>query len=175
MATSTPTDPGTHDKTPRSYGTEPERPIDSMDMPVGVGVKPEIEHVEPQHNTFLVSVLTMVFTSLITFYLPLFNGLLGGLFGGFHARTWGRALWAALLNSLVVPGILLFAYGFDTPDFQRFFWGLGFDGWFALHVIGTFIGAVFGVASRPLTEHRAPRHAQAQSTTSPSERRDLRP
>lgn len=150
MAEITPKDPGRHDKTPRSYATEPPRPIDVMDMPVGVSVRPSLNYIEPKHNTFIVSVATMVFTSLITFYIPLFNGLLGGVFGGFHARRWGRALGAALVNSLVVPAILLFAYGFDTPDLQRLFYGLGVQGWLALHVIGTFIGAVAGVASRPL-------------------------
>jgi hypothetical protein len=165
MAERTPTDPGKYDKTPRSYVTEPVRPIDAMDSPIGIGVKPALNYIEPKHNTFIVSTLTMVFTSLITFYFPLFNGLLGGTFGGFHARTFGRALGAALLSSLIVPGILLFAYGFDQPDFLRFFWGLGFEGFVALHVIGTFIGAVAGVFSRPLAEgqHRL-RRLHARST-----------
>jgi hypothetical protein len=125
-----------------------------MELPPGVIVRPSLNYIELKHNTFLVSVATMVFTSLITFYVPLFNGLLGGVFGGFHARRWGRAMGAALVNSLVVPAILLFAYSFDTPDLQRLFYGLGIQGWLALHVIGTFIGAACGVASRPLAEER---------------------
>jgi hypothetical protein len=176
MAESTPTGPGKYDKTPRSYATEPERPIDVMDSPVGVGLRPSLNYIEPKHNTLIVSTLTMVFTSLLTFWMPLFNGLLGGTFGGFHARTLGRALGAAFLNSLIVPGIVLFAYGFDQPDLLRFFWGLGVQGWVALHVIGTFIGAVAGVFSRPLAEgeHRMRRvHVRRSTTTSTTVRRNV--
>lgn len=154
MAESTPKDPRRVDKTPRSYATEPPRPIDVMEPAPGEVVGPELNYIEPRHNTFVVSVVTMVFTSLITFYLPLFNGLVGGSFGGFHARRWGRALGAAVLNSILVPAILLAGYGWDQPDFLRFFSGLGFNGWFYLHVIGTFIGAAFGVMCRPLVDER---------------------
>ncbi|XXF78723.1 hypothetical protein P2318_02905 [Myxococcaceae bacterium GXIMD 01537] len=150
MDESTPRDP--RDRTPRSYATEPPRPIDQIADPGHIPLGSEVNHIQPKHNTFLVSTLTMVFTSLITFYMPFFNGIVGGAFGGFHAREMGRALWAALVSSLVVPAILLLAYGFDQPDFLRFFSGLGFDGWFILHVIGTCIGAVFGAACRPLAD-----------------------
>lgn len=192
MAEFTPKDPRPHDKTPRSYGTEPPRPIDEMEMPAGCTVIEEGNYIEPRHNTFLVSVATMVLTSLVLFWAPLFNSMLGGVFGGFHARTWGRALGAALVNSLVVPAIILAAYGFDQPDLLRFFYGLGIDGWVILHVIGTFVGAACGVVSRPLVDrHRGLVEARATPTGSatrvttsrtsdatevrarPSERRDL--
>lgn len=150
----TPRDPLTRDKTPRSYGTEPVRPVDSMEMPDGCTVIEEGNYIQPRHNTFIVSVATMVITSLVLFWAPLFNSMLGGAFGGFHARTWGRALAAAAVNSVVVPAIILGAYGFDQPDLLRFFYGLGIWGWVILHVVGSFIGAVCGVASRPLADRR---------------------
>ncbi len=166
MAEFTPRDPSTRDRTPRTYGTEPVRPIDAMDMPDGCTVIEQGNYIEPRHNTFIVSVATMVLTSLILFWAPLFNSMLGGVFGGFHARTWGRALGAALLNSLVVPAIILGAYGFDQPDLLRFFYGLGIDGWVILHVVGSFVGAVCGVLSRPLVDrHRTLVHVQATPTT----------
>lgn len=152
MAEFTPRDPPTRDKTPRSYSTEPPRPIDNMEMPAGSTVIEEGNYLEPRHNTFIVSTAAMVLTSLVLFWAPLFNSMLGGLFGGFHARTWGRALGAALVNSLVVPAIILFAYGFDQPDLLRFFYGLGIDGWVILHVVGSFVGAASGVLSRPLVD-----------------------
>lgn len=155
MAEITPRDPNTRDRTPRSYGTEPARPIDAMEMPDGCTVIEEGNYIEPRHNTFIVSVATMVITSLVLFWAPLFNSMLGGVFGGFHARTWGRAMGAAVLNSILVPAIILFAYGFDQPDLLRFFYGLGIEGWIILHVIGTFVGAACGVYSRPLVDrHR---------------------
>lgn len=154
MAEHTPRDPGTHDRTPRSYSTEPPRPIDQMEVPPGTIIIPEGNYIHPKHNIFIGAVVAMVLTSLLIFWAPLFNGLLGGAIGGFLARRWGRALGAALVASLLVPGIIAFAFAFDEPDFQRFFSGLGFDGWFILHVIGTFIGALSGVASQPLAERR---------------------
>jgi hypothetical protein len=126
-----------------------------MDMPDGCTVIEEGNYIEPRHNTFVVSVATMVITSLVLFWAPLFNSMLGGVFGGFHARTWGRAMGAAVVNSIVVPAIILFAYGFNQPDLLRFFYGLGIEGWVILHVVGTFVGAACGVYSRPLVDrHR---------------------
>lgn len=154
MAEITPQHPRHVDKTPRSYATEPPRPIDEMEPAPGVVLRSELNYIEPRHNTFVVSVLTMVFTSLVTFYIPFFNGILGGTFGGFHARRWGRAIGAAVLNSILVPAILLAGYGWDQPDFLRFFYGLGFNGWLYLHIIGTFIGMAFGVLCRPLVDER---------------------
>ncbi|MDY7232326.1 hypothetical protein [Hyalangium rubrum] len=140
------------DKTPRSYASEPARHVEYATLPPDVTLKPEGIHFKD--NILVVSVATMVFTSLIIFYIPFFNGLLGGAFGGFHAGRMKRALAAAVANSIIVPGILLLAYGVGAPDLLRFFSGLGVGGWLALHVIGTFIGAVSGAYSRPLISDR---------------------
>jgi hypothetical protein len=136
------------DKTPHHYVTEPPRGWKYSPLPPDVTFKEE--GITLKHHNFVVSTATMIVTSLVLFFIPLFNGLLGGTFGGFHARRLPRALLAAAVSSVAVPGVLRFLYLFDTPDFLRMFGGLGFNGWAMLHVIGTFIGAVAGVASRPL-------------------------
>lgn len=136
------------DKTPAHYVTEPPRGWKYSPLPADVTFKDEEIHFK--HNNFVVSTATMIVTSLVTFFVPLFNGLLGGTFGGFHARRLPRALLAAAISSVAVPGVLGTLYLFDSPDSLRLYYGLGFKGWALLHVIGTFIGAVAGVASRPL-------------------------
>ncbi|MCY1019052.1 hypothetical protein [Pyxidicoccus sp. MSG2] len=118
------------------------------ELPPGVTMKPE--QVVLKRRIFVGSVLTMFIASFVTFWIPLFNGLLGGAFGGFHAGRMKRALAAAAVNSVAVPGVLGFLYFFSQQDSSRFFYGLGFHGFVLLHVIGTFIGAVAGAASRPL-------------------------
>jgi hypothetical protein len=105
------------------------------------------------HNRgFIIATLTMVFVSALLFFAPVLNSLLGGVFGGFYARRWGRALASAAVASVAVPGLFLFLYGWDTPDLNYMFYGLGFGGFTALHILGTFLGALAGVASRPLEE-----------------------
>ncbi len=127
--------------------TEPPRGWKYSPLPPDATFKDE--EIPLRHKTFVVSTLTMIITSLVTFFVPLFNGLLGGTFGGFHARRLSRALAAAAVTSVAVPAFIRLLY-FFAPDSLRLFYGLGFWGWTLLHVIGTFIGAVAGVASRPL-------------------------
>jgi hypothetical protein len=158
------------DKTPRSYATEPARHVDYAPLPPDVTLKPE--GISFKHNIFVVSVATMVITSLVTFFLPLFNGMLGGVFGGYHAGRLKRALGAALASSLIGPGILLFflsfSYAFESPEPHYLFWGLGFTGWVALYVIGTFIGAVAGAFCRPvITERNMHRYARVTASSAP--------
>jgi hypothetical protein len=105
-----------------------------------------------QNRGFIIATLTMVLVSSVLFFAPLLNGLMGGVFGGFYARRWGRALASAAVASVAVPGLFLFLYGWDTPDLNYMFYGLGFGGFAALHILGTFLGALAGVASRPLEE-----------------------
>lgn len=140
------------DKTPRAYATEPARKMDYAVLPADITLRPEGIHFK--RNIFVVSVATMVFTSLVTFFIPFFNGLLGGAFGGFHAGRMKRALGAAALSSVLTPGIILFLYAFYPQGLMRIFSDLGIVGWVALHVIGTFIGAVSGSVSRPLFDER---------------------
>lgn len=136
------------DSTRQHVVTEPPRGWKYSPLPPDVTFKDE--EITLKHKNFVVSTATMIITSLVTFFIPLFNGLLGGTFGGFHARRLPRALAAATVSAVAVPAFIRFLYLFDTPDFLRMFYGLGFNGWALLHVIGTFIGAVAGVASRPL-------------------------
>lgn len=156
MAEFTPKDPSTQDRTPRTYGTEPPRPVDMMEMPEGTIVIPEGNYLQPKRETFLNSVVTMMLTSLILFWMPLVNGLLAGTFGGFKTRRWSEALGAALVTSLAAPALIRFAYGFDEPDLERLFYGMGFTNWFLLHLVGTFLGAAFGKASNLPTAERIP-------------------
>ncbi|MDC0712790.1 hypothetical protein POL68_30295 [Stigmatella sp. ncwal1] len=128
------------------------RHVDYATLPPDVVARPE--GIQFQHNTFVVSVATMVLISLITFFIPLFNGLLGGAFGGYHAGRMKRALGAALVTSVLVPAIILGAYALAGPHLSRLFSGLGTGGWIALHVMGTFLGAASGAASRPLDTER---------------------
>jgi hypothetical protein len=127
---------------------------------------------EGWRRIFIGSVLTMFIASFVTFWIPLFNGLLGGAFGGYHAGRMKRALAAAAVNSVAVPGALAFLYFFSQHDAARFFYGLGFQGFVVLHVIGTFIGAVAGAASRPLVTgdlplRREPLSVSASPTPAP--------
>jgi hypothetical protein len=133
---------------PPPYVRDVHREFTYAELPPGIGMKHE--GIRLKHNRLDVSVLTMVITSLVVFFVPLFNGLIGGVFGGFHARTLKRALAAAVVSSIAVPGFLAVLSFFAGNNSLRIFSGLGFGGWTALHVIGTFIGAVTGAASRPL-------------------------
>ena len=107
-----------------------------------------------RNRGLFIGTATMVGVSAILFWVPFFNSLMAGAFGGFFARTWGRAFKAAALASVAVPAFFAFLYGWDTPDFYYLFYGLGFWGWTALHVVGLFIGAASGVYSRPVAERR---------------------
>lgn len=118
------------------------------ELPPGITMKPE--RVVLKRRILVGSILTMYVASFVTFWIPLFNGLLGGTFGGYHAGKLKRALAAAVVNSIAVPATLYVLYFFSQQDSARFFYGLGFRGFVILHVIGTFIGAVAGAASRPL-------------------------
>lgn len=140
------------------------------ELPPGVTMKPE--QVVLKRNIFVGSVLTMFIASFVTFWIPLFNGLLGGAFGGYHAGRMKRALAAAAVNSVAVPGALAALYFFSQHDAGRFFYGLGFQGFVVLHVIGTFIGAAAGAASRPLVTgdlplRREPLGVSASPTPTP--------
>ena len=155
---------------PRSYATEPARQVEYASLPPDVTLKPE--GIYFKNNVFTVSVVTMVITSLVLFFIPLFNGLMAGAFGGYHAGRMKRALGAALASSIITPGILLFfssfVYSFESAQSLRFFGGLGVGGWVALYVIGTFIGAVSGAASRPLiTERNLHRYVPVSATPVP--------
>lgn len=161
----TPWIPAGKDKTPRSYATEPPRPERHSPMPPGVAVKPAA--IVLKHNVFVVSVAAMVITSLVTFFIPLFNGLVGGLFGGFHAGRMKRALAAAAASSVMVPAILGFGlFIAKNPEFYLFS-GLGFGGWMALHVIGTFIGAISGAVARPFFTERTLYRSRGVSAAPP--------
>jgi hypothetical protein len=159
--------PPEKDKTPRTYATEPPRRVEYANLPPDVTLKPN--EIILKRPILVVSVATMVFISLITFYIPLFNGLLGGTFGGFHAGRMRRALGAALATSIIVPAFIWFAYALGEQQPHYFFWGLGFSGWALLHIIGTFIGAVAGAASRPLiTERNMQRYATINAAPPPT-------
>jgi hypothetical protein len=119
-----------------------------------VGVKPD--RVEFHNRGFTIAAFTMVLLSAITFYFPLFNGLLGGVMGGFFARTWQNAIKAAVVASVLVPALFFALYGWDTPHTLNLFYGLGFWGWTALHVVGLLIGAFSGIfAAHPASRRRA--------------------
>ena len=129
----------------------PPRPTEELQYDVDPpGTRVQESHITWKHNRFDVSVVTMVLISAVTFFMPLFNGLLGGAFGGFHAGRVRRALGAALIASVVVPGALYVLFNVFSVGGLRMFYGLGFTGWTVLHVIGLFLGALSGVASRPL-------------------------
>ncbi|HEX8435958.1 hypothetical protein [Archangium sp.] len=122
----------------------------------GVMVRETPTHgVEIKHRGLVIGAFTMVFMSTLLFFAPFLNSLMAGAFGGFFAKRWGRAFGAAAIASVAVPAIFAFFYGFfDTPDFYNLFYGLGFGGWTALHVVGLLIGTASGVYSRPLAERR---------------------
>jgi hypothetical protein len=112
--------------------------------------------VELHNRGFTIATVTMVLLSFITFFIPLFNGLLGGAMGGFFARTWQNALKAAVVASVLVPALFFVLYGWDSPNSLYLFYGLGFWGWTALHIVGLLIGALAGIfASYPVSRRRA--------------------
>jgi hypothetical protein len=164
------------DKAPASYTTERPRHVEYASLPPDVTLKPQ--GIYFKDNVFVVSVATMVVTSLLTFFVPFFNGLLGGAFGGYHAGRMKRALGAALASSVLVPATLLFfysfSYSFENPEPLKLFYGLGVVGWVALHVIGTFIGAVAGALSRPLITERN-MHRYVRVNAAPTPRSDAAP
>ncbi|AFE07546.1 hypothetical protein COCOR_07457 [Corallococcus coralloides DSM 2259] len=128
--------------------------VDYTVLPPGVRV--EESYFTLKHNRFDVSVLTMVLISAITFFIPLFNGLLAGTFGGFHAGRPRRALAAAAVASVVVPAAFYVAFNVFSVGGERIFLGLGWGNWTLLHVIGLFIGALCGAASRPVFTGEVP-------------------
>jgi hypothetical protein len=140
--------PHARDTTPTSYVTQPHRKFVHVGLPADVGMK--AEGITFKRNILVGSILTMFITSFATFWLPMFNGLLGGTFGGYHAGRLKRALGAAAVNSVAVPAVLAFLMFITRNNSSHLFYGLGFRGWVLLHVLGTFIGAVAGAASRPL-------------------------
>lgn len=166
MADLTPPRAG-EDTTLRGSTAEPSR---SDYTPAPPDVLVQETHIYLKHNRFDVAVVTMVLTSLVTFFLPFFNGLLGGTFGGYHAGTYKRALGAAVVASVVVPATLFVLFEVFGLGAFRFYYGLGWAGFSVLHVIGTFIGAVAGAASRPLFSVDYP-YAELASVTGPRVRR----
>ncbi|QAT88615.1 hypothetical protein EJ065_7090 [Corallococcus coralloides] len=120
------------------------------------GTRVEESRIVWKHNRFDVSVLTMVLISTVTFFIPLFNGLLAGTFGGFHAGRPRRALAAAAVASVVVPAAFYVAFNVFSVGGVRIFLGLGWGNWTLLHVIGLFIGALCGAASRPVFTGEVP-------------------
>jgi hypothetical protein len=143
--------PPEKDKIPPSYATELGQHVDYAELPPGITLKPD--EMTVKRPIFVTSVGVMVFTSLITFWMPFFNGLLGGAFGGFHAGRMKRALAAAVVSSVMVPAILVFAHFMSEQPRLLFLSGLSAWEWVACHVAGTLLGAVSGAFSRPrLTE-----------------------
>ncbi|MFP2928039.1 hypothetical protein ACLESO_23125 [Pyxidicoccus sp. 3LG] len=135
------------------------------ELPPDVTMKPET--IPVHHKIFIVSTLVMIITSLATFYLPLFSGLLAGTFGGFHAGRLKRALAAAAVTAVAVPALLRFLMLLAEENSNYLFWGLGFWGWTAVHVVGTFIGAAAGAASRPVLSGEFLQRAPASVSASP--------
>jgi hypothetical protein len=132
----------------------PDERLDYAVLPPGTRV--EDSQVVWKHNRFDVSVLTMVFVSMATFFVPLFNGLLAGTFGGFHAGRPRRALAAAVVTAVAVPGALYVAFNVFGVGGVRIFSGLGFTTWAILHAIGVVVGALAGAASKPLFSGEVP-------------------
>jgi hypothetical protein len=114
---------------------------------------PEVNAEEPRFvllgSDFFASVVYMVAVGLLLFFMPLLHGLLGGWLGGWRARRLGRALLAAAVASVVVPGVFWVGYfAFGPPAKTRIFYGLGFGYWTALYVACLVLGTLAGVASR---------------------------
>lgn len=133
---------------PPPYVRDVHREFSRSELPAGIGMK--YEEIYFKHNRFVVSVLTMFITGLVVFFVPFFNGLIAGAFGGFHARTMKRALGAAFATSIALPAFIALFSFLAGPTQLRIFGGLGFWGWAALFVIGTFIGAATGPSSSEL-------------------------
>jgi hypothetical protein len=148
----TPLIPSDQDKTPRSYATEPARYVEYAELPVGTTLRPE--GFALKNHITVVSIAAMVLASFITFWLPLFNGLLGGMLGGYHAGRMKRALGAAVVNSVAVPGLLVFLNFMSEQPGLLFLMGLSFKEWVAAHIIGTFLGAIAGSVARPRITER---------------------
>lgn len=169
MADITPNHPD-RDKTPPSYTTEPHREWVRAELPPGIGMKPE--GIVVKRNILVGSILTMFITSFATSWIPLFNGLLGGTFGGYHAGRLKRALGAAAVVAVAVPATVAFLLFITRANSSHLFYGLGFRGWTLLHILGTFIGAVAGSASRPLftgeLRQRMPAAVSASRVPAPS-------
>ncbi|MFL5346598.1 MAG: hypothetical protein ACJ8AT_17600 [Hyalangium sp.] len=144
--------PPEEDKTPRSYATEPARNVEYATLPADITLKPDV--ITLRRPFFIGSVLIMVLTGVLTFWMPFFNGLLGGAFGGYHAGRMKRALAAAVVSSVMVPAILAFLSYFSEQPSLLFLMGLTFKEWIIANILGTFLGAIGGAASRPLFTER---------------------
>jgi hypothetical protein len=144
--------PPEEDKTPRSYATEPARNVEYATLPPDVTLRPDV--IALKRPVFVGSVAIMVLVGLFTFYFPFFNGLFGGAFGGYHAGRMKRALAAAVVSSVMVPALVAFLSYFSEQPGLLFLSGLTFKQWVVAHILGTFIGAVGGAASRPLFTER---------------------
>jgi ABC-type spermidine/putrescine transport system permease subunit II len=144
--------PPAEDKTPPSYATEPPRNVEYATIPPDITLKPDL--ITLKRPFFIGSVLIMVLVGLITFWMPFFNGLLAGTFGGYHAGRMKRALAAAVVCSVVVPALLAGLSFFSEQPSLLFLMGLTFKEWIVAHVLGTFLGAISGAASRPLFTER---------------------
>jgi hypothetical protein len=145
--------PPAEDKTPPSYATEPPPGhVAFASIPPDITIKPDL--ITLKRPFFISSVAIMVFTSFFFFWMPGFNGLLGGSFGGYHAGTMKRALAAAVVCSVMVPALMAFLFYFSQQPGLHFLLGLTFKQWVGVHVIGTFLGAIGGAASRPLFTER---------------------
>lgn len=144
--------PPQEDKTPSSYTVEPSRNVEYATIPSDISMKPDL--ITLKRPFFVSSVLIMVLTSLLTFWVPFFSGLFGGTFGGFHAGRMKRALAASVVTSVAVPAILAFLSYFSQQPSLHFLMGLTFKQWIIAHILGTFLGAISGVVSRPLFTER---------------------
>lgn len=138
--------PSGQDKNSASYATEPAHYVEFAELPPGMTLRPE--GITLKHNIGAVSVVTMVLVSFLTFWMPLFGALMAGLFGGYHAGRMKRALAAAAVSSVAVPGMLWFLSFISEQPSLRFLLGLTFKQWVIAHVVGLFLGAISGVYSR---------------------------
>lgn len=145
--------PPAEDKTPPSYYvTTPPGHVEYASIPSDITLKPDV--ITLKHPFFIASVAIMVSISFLLFWMPFLNGLLGGSFGGYHAGKMKRALAASVVCSVMVPAILAFLHYFSEQPGLHFLLGLTFKQWIVLHVLGTFLGAIGGAASRPLFTER---------------------
>lgn len=125
---------------------------------------------EPGHSaTFqhVVDVAYMVVPALVLFFAPLLNGFLGGVAGGFRAGTFRRALPAVVAAAVSVPAVLFLAYSFPGAVTNRFFSGLGFEGFAILNAVGLLLGAVTGVLCNPRSDAHLPRFLRFHSPEAP--------
>ncbi len=90
--------------------------------------------------------LWMVGITLALFFLPLVNGLIGGLVGGYKVGDVRRALFAAILPSVVVAVVMwALVAAFGAPGWGALA-GLTVGAVIAFADIGIFIGAAIGGA-----------------------------